>query len=96
MIRYVITARAIHSGWRCQPSGRCKVMCRRPWRAPGIGKSRLLAAAAAFARDAASRCWARRECSPRRIWRLRPSSDRLSLRAWGRAEGAGLRASSWP
>lgn len=25
--------RASHSAWRCQPSGRCKVMCPRPWRA---------------------------------------------------------------
>ena len=25
--------RFIHSAWRCQPSGRCKVIWPRPWRA---------------------------------------------------------------
>jgi hypothetical protein len=28
-----VSKRFIHSVWRCQPSGRCKVMWPRPWRA---------------------------------------------------------------
>ncbi len=69
--------RFIHSVWRCQPSGRCTVMCPRPWRAVRAATSmrsrRSVApralAKARLARDPAARSrlwrWRRRPARPR-------------------------------